>query len=297
VSVGLVLFLLLGIYLCYRRRKRSANKPMAGPWSLPVGERNAERDSLVSNPYFPAYSRHASTAPMVATTPSFAPTTSPSELSLAAMGQLLPSEPRRTGETTIPITTSGQSMTIPAATSGYNSAVPIHTSGYDTAVSVTTSGRDATIPVTTADSHNTALPQLIVTPPPMYRNAENIAQIPSGRASFYDVRISDFCTTNRDLIPPSLERKLHAARYLPEDDPSDLSAEYWHSTYGVEFFELRRLQAAYERFVNFTLKQSQKRICCDSLFSRHRATQAFLFSIDGGQLGLPMRGVDNIVLL
>ena len=173
------------------------------------------------------------------TASSFPPTSiSPSESSPAAMGQVLSSEPRRAGETAIPVPTSGLDITIPASTSGY--AVPT-TAGDDT----TQSG-------------------LLENPPPIYRDEDNnMAQIaPSERttrvqpeeeaerARQYDVRIADFCATNRDLISHSLERKLHAARYLPEDDPNDVPAEYWHNTYGVEFFELRRLQTAYERFVS-----------------------------------------------
>ena len=290
-SVGLVLFLLLGIHLYFRRGKRSANNVVAEPSSLPV-EGQAGRDSFVSNPYFHTHSRHALTAPIVVTTSSFPSTAaSPSESSSAAMGHTLPSEPRGTGETAIPVTTSGQNITIPTVTSGYGSVVPILTPGHDTAAS---SGHNTAVPITIA-GHKAALPWTIGNPPPTYQDEENTVQIiPSPRtarvqpeeeaerARLYDEQIADFCATNRDLISPSLERKLHAARYLPEDDPSDVPAEYWHNTYGVEFFELRRLQTAYERSVsvfktNRTLSKPETDIRDFSLFSpRHRATQALI---------------------
>ena len=85
--------------------------------------------------------------------------------------------------------------------------------------------------------------------PPLYQDHEAARGRgdEAAQARAYDALIADFCATNRDLISPVLEQKLHAARYLPKDNPSDASAEYWHSTYGVSFFELRRLQEAYER--------------------------------------------------
>jgi len=149
-------------------------------------------------------------------------------------------------ETTIPVTASSQDTGIPFTISGYDAAIPVTTSGYDT-----------TTPVITT-VHNTTIHRPTENPPPIYER-EDVAQIQSERARVeeaerarqYDMRISNFCATNRDLISPALERKLHNARYLPEDNPSDVSADYWRSAYGVEFFELRRLQTAYERFVSF----------------------------------------------
>jgi hypothetical protein len=70
------------------------------------------------------------------------------------------------------------------------------------------------------------------------------------RVRRYDALIADFCASNRDLISPTLERKLHAARYLPEDNPSDVDADYWLTTHGVGLSELRRLQTAHERFAS-----------------------------------------------
>ena len=67
------------------------------------------------------------------------------------------------------------------------------------------------------------------------------------QARVYEESISQFCATNRDLISPALEGKLRAARYLPKDNPSEVPAEYWRNAYGVEFFDLKRLQEAYER--------------------------------------------------
>ncbi|KIM23401.1 hypothetical protein M408DRAFT_332393, partial [Serendipita vermifera MAFF 305830] len=69
----------------------------------------------------------------------------------------------------------------------------------------------------------------------------------AAQAHAYEESISQFCTNNRDLISPVLESKLRAARYLPKDNPSEIPAEYWRDSYGVEFFDLKRLQEAYER--------------------------------------------------
>jgi hypothetical protein len=122
-------------------------------------------------------------------------------------------------------------------------------------------GDNPTVPLAIALSYITAIPgatpEPVEPPPPMYRD-EAEAQIQSQRIRAeeaervrrYDALIADFCASNRDLISPVLERKLRAARYLPEDDPSDLTVDYWHTTYGVESFELENLQAAYERLVS-----------------------------------------------
>ncbi|KIM29886.1 hypothetical protein M408DRAFT_67574 [Serendipita vermifera MAFF 305830] len=69
----------------------------------------------------------------------------------------------------------------------------------------------------------------------------------AAQARAYEESISQFCATNRDLISPALEGKLRTARYLPKDNPSEIPAEYWRDSYGVEFFDLKRLQEAYER--------------------------------------------------
>ena len=63
----------------------------------------------------------------------------------------------------------------------------------------------------------------------------------------YNTDLSKFCAANRDIISPGLENKLRAAHWLPADDPSEIPAEYWRNTYGVEFFELKRVHEAYAR--------------------------------------------------
>ncbi|KIM29885.1 hypothetical protein M408DRAFT_108556 [Serendipita vermifera MAFF 305830] len=84
----------------------------------------------------------------------------------------------------------------------------------------------------------------------------------AAQARAYEESLSQFCATNRDLISPTLEGKLRAARYLPKDNPSEISAEYWRNTYGVEFFDLKRLQEAYEKI------WPQKRSCAKRLLLR-----------------------------
>jgi len=243
-SVGLLL-LLLGMCL-YWRRKRSAKvieqpspiqEKMGIEQSSPIQEKLG-RASPVYNPDVSTYLGQASTAPIVM---SYLPT-NPAESS-SAMGQSLPSEQRMTVKATAPVTTSSQDTAIPFIITGYDATIPSATSGYDTNTPVITPGLDTTIHRPTEN------------PPPMYEG-EDVAQIQSEqarvqeaeRARQYDMRMADFCATNRDLISPALERKLHNARYLPEDNPSDVSADYWRSAYGVEFFDLRRLQTAYDRF-------------------------------------------------
>jgi hypothetical protein len=63
----------------------------------------------------------------------------------------------------------------------------------------------------------------------------------------YSDTLSQFTSANRDVITPNLENKLRQARYVPTDNPSDMSAEEWSSRYGVGTFELRRLQELYDR--------------------------------------------------
>lgn len=78
-------------------------------------------------------------------------------------------------------------------------------------------------------------------------NSQRARAAEEERARLYDTLITDFCANNRDLISTELERKLYTARYLPSDNPSDIPYEHWRNAYGVEFFDLRRLQEAYER--------------------------------------------------
>ena len=145
----------------------------------------------------------------------------------------------------------------PVTTSSQDTAVPLNIPDYDATVPSSTSGDDATTPVITT-GHNATIHRPTENPLPIYEG-EDVAQIQSEQARVeeaervrqYDTRIANFCATNRDLISPALERKLHNARYLPEDNPSDISATYRRGAYDVELFEFRRLQTAYERLVLF----------------------------------------------
>ncbi|CAG7846606.1 SubName: Full=Uncharacterized protein {ECO:0000313/EMBL:CCA69851.1} [Serendipita indica DSM 11827] len=58
--------------------------------------------------------------------------------------------------------------------------------------------------------------------------------------------IGQYAQANRVLISPSLEDKLRAASYLPMDNPDEMPLSEWQA-YGVQTFELRRLQEAYDR--------------------------------------------------
>ncbi|KIM21493.1 hypothetical protein M408DRAFT_103437 [Serendipita vermifera MAFF 305830] len=69
----------------------------------------------------------------------------------------------------------------------------------------------------------------------------------AAEARLYDIKIYQFCVANRDLISSALESKLRSAHWLPTDDPSEIPAEHWSTAYGVEFFELKRIQEAYAR--------------------------------------------------
>ncbi|CAG7846609.1 SubName: Full=Uncharacterized protein {ECO:0000313/EMBL:CCA69855.1} [Serendipita indica DSM 11827] len=79
--------------------------------------------------------------------------------------------------------------------------------------------------------------------------ASNFASDSDPRASTSGVTdvIGQYATANRDLISPSLESKLRAARYHPMDNPAEISASEWQSHYQVGVLELRRLQEAYDR--------------------------------------------------
>lgn len=59
--------------------------------------------------------------------------------------------------------------------------------------------------------------------------------------------LSRFAADNRDLIPPSMERKLHLAGYLPTDNPNLISEEHWETKYGISKLELTRLNEAFKR--------------------------------------------------
>lgn len=68
-----------------------------------------------------------------------------------------------------------------------------------------------------------------------------------GQPNVHNDPLSQFCAENRDLITSTLEEKLRAARYFPRDDPDEIPADYWRNTYGVDFFDLKRLKEAYYR--------------------------------------------------
>jgi hypothetical protein len=215
-------------------------------------------DSLPFNPYYPTYPRYDSTAPMVTSYPS-----TNSHESSALMSQTLHSEPRMTSGTAVPFMSPGHNTAVALANPAPGTTVPIATPSQMNAIppAANPNYNTAVPPAAATPGYNTAIPSAIPVPvedfPPMYRD-EDEAQLQSQRiraeeaerARRYDALIANFCAENRDLISPALERKLHAARYLPEDNPSDVAADYWHTTYGVEFFELRRLQTAYERLVS-----------------------------------------------
>ncbi|KAG8831475.1 hypothetical protein FRC17_003094, partial [Serendipita sp. 399] len=59
--------------------------------------------------------------------------------------------------------------------------------------------------------------------------------------------ISWFASRHRDLITVEIEDRLRRANYRPSDDPREISAEHWKSSYGIDHFELKRLQEAYDR--------------------------------------------------
>ena len=80
----------------------------------------------------------------------------------------------------------------------------------------------------------------------------------------YEDGIAGFCAANRDLISPELEVKLRAAQYLPESNPSDISAKLWRTLHRVGFFELRQLQRAYDRLASSWRGTTQLTDCCVS---------------------------------
>jgi hypothetical protein len=133
-------------------------------------------------------------------------------------------------------------------------AIPLTTPGHNIAVA---SATNTTTTPSDDTASSSATPERIEDPPPIYRDetealiqSQRVRAEEAERVRRYDALIAGFCASNRDLISPALERKLHAARHLPEDNPSDLTADYWLTTYGVEPLELRRLQTAYDRSVS-----------------------------------------------
>lgn len=62
-------------------------------------------------------------------------------------------------------------------------------------------------------------------------------------------QLTHFISENSDIIPISLADKLYTAGYLPADDPSMVSEDYWMDRFGVSAFELARLREAYRRYV------------------------------------------------
>jgi hypothetical protein len=66
---------------------------------------------------------------------------------------------------------------------------------------------------------------------------------------FIDDDLGRWAAANRDSIEPELEQKLRIAHYRPVDDPKQISDTIWKEQYGVGFFELKRIQELYERYV------------------------------------------------
>jgi hypothetical protein len=62
-----------------------------------------------------------------------------------------------------------------------------------------------------------------------------------------DDELGRWAAENRSLVPDELEKKLRAARYLPSDNPDEISPDVWRETHGVGHFELKRLQEIYAR--------------------------------------------------
>jgi hypothetical protein len=72
-----------------------------------------------------------------------------------------------------------------------------------------------------------------------------------------------FAAAQRETISPELESRLRAARYLPTDDPSEISAERWRIDHGVTYFELKRLQEIYDTYVRITNYNRKMKIKID----------------------------------
>lgn len=64
-----------------------------------------------------------------------------------------------------------------------------------------------------------------------------------------DDDLGRYATAHRSIISHGLEDKLRRAKYLPTDDPKEISADVWMSQYGVGRFELKRLQELYNQYV------------------------------------------------
>ncbi|KAG8827487.1 hypothetical protein FRC19_002940 [Serendipita sp. 401] len=66
--------------------------------------------------------------------------------------------------------------------------------------------------------------------------------------------MSIFAFQHGDLITPDMEEKLRRAKYRPDDDPREISEEHWKSSYGIDHFELKRLQEAFDRDASAAMK-------------------------------------------
>lgn len=165
-------------------------------------------------------------------------------------------------ETPLPFRSgSKQPLHIPASASNQPYAIP--ESGIGASETDDEQPRRPTSTVITAETE---------LPPPAYQPSPHAHQLTRGRGAgttstdspnpfasyaeslndgaeerIYNDDISRFCSANRDLISPTLENKLRAAHWLPSDDPNEMPAERWRTAYGVEFFELKRIQEAYSR--------------------------------------------------
>jgi hypothetical protein len=85
-------------------------------------------------------------------------------------------------------------------------------------------------------------------PPPSF--SPEPVQVTSTSATLppsFSAELARYASANRDVINESLEAKLHAAGYLPSDDPNDLTPEQWRNEHGVTRLELNRLKNLYAR--------------------------------------------------
>jgi hypothetical protein len=222
----------------YRRGRKRSAELVDEPYPI---ETKAE-ETVPFTRHHPTHSKHDSPMPRVKPYPS----TNVHESSTLT-SQRLHSERRVPTGTAVPLITPGHNIDVALSTPAPNTT--------------STPSNNSAVPPAISPGHDpaslSAITETIEDPPPMYQD-EAEAQIQSQRIRAeeaervrrYDALIADFCASNRDLISPTLERKLHAARYLPEDDPSDVAADYWLNTYGVDSLELMRLQTAYERLVS-----------------------------------------------
>jgi len=112
--------------------------------------------------------------------------------------------------------------------------------------------------------HSSSLSAMPDYPPPIYGLEESVRQdrtmppsLSPELAQFASTsrvqppssspELARFASANRDVINETLEAKLHAAGYLPTDDPNGLTPEQWRNEHGVNRLELNRLKNLYAR--------------------------------------------------